>query len=38
MVRVEEIRHALKNGTLKINADVIADKLIASAHELLKQK
>lgn len=33
-VRVDEIREALNNGTLKIHADRIADALIESAQEL----
>lgn len=35
-VKVSEIRAALADGTLKIDADRIADGLIESARELLK--
>lgn len=35
MVRVNEIRTALAQGTLKINPERIADGLIASAQELV---
>lgn len=33
--KVSRIAQAISDGTYKINADVIADKLIANAHELL---
>lgn len=35
LVRVNEIRNALAQGTLKINPERIADGLIASAQELV---
>lgn len=38
IVRVNEIRNALEQGTLKINPERIADSLIASAHELITKK
>lgn len=38
IVRVNEIRNALADGTLKINPERIADSLIASARELLTKK
>lgn len=37
-VRIDEIRNALKEGTLKINPERIADGLIASAQELVSKK
>jgi negative regulator of flagellin synthesis FlgM len=33
--KVERIAQAIRDGTFKVNADVIADKLIANAQELL---
>lgn len=38
VVRVNEIRTALAEGTLKINPERIADSLIASAQELVSKK
>lgn len=38
VVRVDEIRNALAEGSLKINPERIADGLIASAHELIAKK
>lgn len=38
VVRVNEIRTALAEGTLKINPERIADGLIASAQELVAKK
>ncbi len=38
IVRVNEIRDALAQGTLKINPERIADSLIASAQELVSKK
>lgn len=35
--KVEAMSQALKDGTFKVNADTIADKLIANAQELLKR-
>ncbi|MBB5017545.1 negative regulator of flagellin synthesis FlgM [Chitinivorax tropicus] len=36
--RVAEIRQAISEGRFKINADVIADKLVASVKELLAKR
>ncbi|MEY8875568.1 MAG: flagellar biosynthesis anti-sigma factor FlgM [Leptothrix sp. (in: b-proteobacteria)] len=33
--KVNRVRQSISDGTYKINADVIADKLIANAHEVL---
>ena len=33
--KVQRIQQAIANGTFKVNAEVIADKLIANAQELL---
>jgi negative regulator of flagellin synthesis FlgM len=33
--KVERIAQAIRDGSFKVNADVIADKLIANAQELL---
>jgi negative regulator of flagellin synthesis FlgM len=33
--KVERIAAAIRDGSFKVNADVIADKLIANAQELL---
>lgn len=38
VARVDEIRNALAQGTLKINPERIADGLIASAQELVSKK
>lgn len=37
MEKVQAIRQSLANGTLKINAERIADGLISSAAELIKR-
>jgi len=36
--KVEEIRNAIAEGRFKVNADAIADKLLASVSELLGKK
>lgn len=33
--RVEQIKDAIRSGDFKVNADVVADKLIASVREML---
>lgn len=35
--KVQAMSQALKDGTFQVNADTIADKLIANAQELLKR-
>lgn len=37
-LRVEELQAAIREGRLEINADKIADKLIASVQDLLANK
>ena len=36
--KVEEIRNAISEGKFKVNADAIADKLLASVSDLLGKK
>lgn len=36
--KVEEVRNAIAEGRFKVNADAIADKLLASVSELLGKK
>ena len=36
--KVEEIRNAIAEGKFKVNADAIADKLLASVSDLLGKK
>ena len=36
--KVEEIRNAISEGKFKVNADAIADKLLASVNDLLGKK
>ena len=36
--KVTRISKAIEDGTFKVNPEVIADKLIANAQELLSQK
>ena len=36
--RVEEIKQAMRDGQFKVNADVVADRLIESMKELLGAK
>lgn len=38
VVKVNEIREALANGTLQINPERIADGILASARELLNDQ
>jgi negative regulator of flagellin synthesis FlgM len=33
--RVAEIKAAIRNGEFKVNAEVVADKLLQSVHEML---
>ena len=33
--RVKEIREAIANGTFRVNADAVADKLLANSEEFL---
>lgn len=37
-VRVAELKEAIRDGRLQINADIIADKLIASAQALIQDE
>jgi negative regulator of flagellin synthesis FlgM len=36
--RVSEIKAAIRNGEFKVNADVVADKLLQSVQEMLGKK
>jgi negative regulator of flagellin synthesis FlgM len=36
--RVEEIKQAIRDGRFKVNAEVVADRLIESVRELLARK
>lgn len=36
--KVEEVRNAISNGTFKVNAGAIADKMLAGAQELLRSR
>ena len=35
--RVDAIKDAMREGRFKVNADAVADKLLASVHELLRK-
>jgi negative regulator of flagellin synthesis FlgM len=35
--KVEDIKQAIRDGSLSVNADVVADKMLTSARELLSQ-
>jgi len=35
--KVEDIKQAIRDGSLSVNADVVADKMLSSARELLSQ-
>jgi len=35
--RVDEIKQAMREGRFKVNAEVVADKLLASVRELLRK-
>ncbi|MEY4753094.1 MAG: hypothetical protein RJA44_769 [Pseudomonadota bacterium] len=37
IAKIEQIRQAIANGEFRINAEAIADKLLANAHELLSR-
>lgn len=37
-VRVDEIKQAIRDGQFKVNAEVVADRLIESMKELLAKK
>jgi negative regulator of flagellin synthesis FlgM len=36
--RVNEIKQAVRNGSFKVNAEAVADKLISSAHDLFTKR
>jgi negative regulator of flagellin synthesis FlgM len=36
--RISEIKAAIRNGEFKVNAEVVADKLLQSVHEMLGKK
>jgi len=36
--RIAEIKAAIRNGEFKVNADVVADRLLQSVHEMLYRK
>lgn len=36
--RVAEIRQSIRNGSFSVNAEAVADKLIANAHEALGKR
>ena len=36
--KVEELKNAIAKGTFKVNAEAVADKLIAEAQQLIKAK
>ncbi|WP_313077562.1 flagellar biosynthesis anti-sigma factor FlgM [Melaminivora sp.] len=35
--KVQAVKAAIQNGTFRVNAEVVADKLLANAHEILSR-